>query len=166
MEAPRNALRPAADWALRHWRWLTPIAVTPVAGVLLGISVAAAIDLPQVETVAELTPSQITRLLDRRGDLFRSYSVQKRIMLAEGEVPEVFERVLLSAEDRNFYSHAGFDIIGVLRATLQNWRRGERFSGASTLTMQVARTLFLHREKVWRHCSPSISRSASASSRS
>ena len=149
MEAPRNALRPVADWALRHWRWLTPIAVAPVAGVLLGISVAAAIDLPQVETVAELNPSQITRLLDRRGDLFRSYSVQKRIMLAEGEVPEVFERVLLSAEDRNFYSHAGFDIIGVLRATLQNWRRGERFSGASTLTMQVARTLFLHREKVW-----------------
>ncbi|MCY3928699.1 MAG: PBP1A family penicillin-binding protein [Acidobacteria bacterium] len=149
MEALRNALRPVADWALRHWRWLTPIAVTPIAGVLLGISVAAAIDLPQVETVAELNPSQITRLLDRRGEVFRSYSVQKRIMLAGGEVPEVFERVLLSAEDRNFYRHSGFDIIGVLRATVQNWRRGERFSGASTITMQVARTLFLGREKVW-----------------
>ena len=149
MTAPRKALQPLLDWGLRHWRWLTPIVATPVAGVLLGIGVAAAIDLPQVETVAELTPSQITRLLDSGGDVFRSYSVEKRIMLAEGEVPEVFERVLLTAEDRNFYSHAGFDIIGVARATLQNWQRGERFSGASTITMQVARTLYLGREKIW-----------------
>ena len=137
MEAPRNALQPVLAWSVRHWRWLAPIVATPVAGVLLGIGVAAAIDLPQVETVAELTPSQITRLLDRRNEVFRSYSVEKRIMLAEGEVPEIFERVLLTAEDRNFYSHGGFDIIGVARATVQNWRRGERFSGASTITMQV-----------------------------
>ncbi len=149
MEAPRKALQPLLDWGVRHWRWLTPIVATPVAGVLLGIGVAAAIDLPQVETVAELTPSQITRLLDRGGEVFRSYSVEKRIMLAEGEVPEVFERVLLTAEDRNFYAHGGFDIVGVVRATVQNWRRGERFSGASTITMQVARTLYLGREKVW-----------------
>ena len=149
MKAPRKAVQPLLDWGLRHWRWLTPIVATPVAGVLLGIGVAAAIDLPQVETVAELTPSQITRLLDSGGDVFRSYSVEKRIMLAEGEVPEVFESVLLTAEDRNFYSHTGFDIVGVVRATVQNWRRGERFSGASTITMQVARTLYLSREKVW-----------------
>ena len=136
-------------WTRRHWRWLAPVAATPVAGVLLGIGVAAAIDLPQVETVSELNPSQITRLLDSRGEVFRSYSVEKRIMLAEGEVPEVFERVLLTAEDRNFYAHGGFDIVGVARATVQNWRRGERFSGASTITMQVARMLYLGREKVW-----------------
>ena len=149
MKAPRNILQPLLVWSSRHWRWLTPIVATPVAGVLLGIGVATVIDLPQVETVAELNPSQITRLLDSRGEVFRSYSVEKRIMLAEGEVPEVFERVLLTAEDRNFYAHAGFDIIGVARATVQNWRRGERFSGASTITMQVARTLYLGREKLW-----------------
>ncbi len=149
MKAPRNVLQPLLGWSSRHWRWLTPIVATPVAGVLLGIGVAAVIDLPQVETVAELNPSQITRLLDSHGEVFRSYSVEKRIMLAEGEVPEVFERVLLTAEDRNFYAHGGFDIIGVARATLQNWRRGERFSGASTITMQVARTLYLGREKLW-----------------
>jgi penicillin-binding protein 1A len=149
MKAPRNVLQPLLGWSSRHWRWLTPIVATPVAGVLLGVGVAAVIDLPQVETVAELNPSQITRLLDSRGEVFRSYSVEKRIMLAEGEVPEVFERVLLTAEDRNFYAHGGFDISGVARATLQNWRRGERFSGASTITMQVARTLYLGREKIW-----------------
>ncbi len=150
MKAPRNALQPLVGWSLRHWRWLTPVAAAPVVGVLLGIGVAAAIDLPQVEAVAELNPGQITRLLDSHGEVFRSYSVEKRIMLAEGEVPEIFERVLLTAEDRNFYSHGGFDIIGVARAAVQNWRRGERFSGASTITMQVGRTLFLGREKVWR----------------
>ena len=149
MKASRNILQSLLGWSLRHWRWLTPIAAAPVAGVLLGIGFAAAIDLPQVETIAELNPSQITRLLDDRGEIFRSYSVEKRIMLAEGEVPEIFERVLLTAEDRNFYAHGGFDIIGVARATVQNWRRGERFSGASTITMQVARTLYLDRKKVW-----------------
>lgn len=150
METWRNNLQALLGWALRHWRWLTPIVATPVAGVLLGIGVAAMIDLPQVEAVAELNPSQITRLRDRHGEVFRNYSVENRIMLAEGEVPEVFERVLLTAEDRNFYSHGGFDIVGVARAVLQNWRRGERFSGASTITMQLARTHYLDREKVWK----------------
>ncbi len=150
MKAAREVLDQVRGWCVRHWRWLTPVAVTPLAGVLLGVGVAAVIDLPQVETVAELTPSQITRLTDRDGERFRSYSVEKRILLAEGEVPERFTRVLLAAEDRNFYSHAGFDIIGVFRAVLQNWQRGERFSGASTITMQVARMLFLDRAKVWR----------------
>lgn len=150
MNAARKAPDAVRGWCVRHWRWLTPVAVTPVAGVLLGVGVAAVIDLPQVETVAELTPSQITRLSDRDGEPFRSYSVEKRILLAEGEVPDTFTRVLLAAEDRNFYAHGGFDIIGVFRAVLQNWRRGERFSGASTITMQVARMLFLDRAKVWR----------------
>ena len=150
MNAARKARDAVRGWCVRHWRWLAPVAVTPVAGVLLGVGVAAVIDLPQVETVAELTPSQITRLSDRDGEPFRSYSVEKRILLAEGEVPDTFTRVLLAAEDRNFYAHGGFDIIGVFRAVLQNWRRGERFSGASTITMQVARMLFLDRAKVWR----------------
>lgn len=150
MKAAREVPDQVRGWCVRHWRWLTPVAVTPLAGILLGVGVAAVIDLPQVETVAELTPSQITRLTDRDGERFRSYSVEKRILLAEGEVPETFTRVLLAAEDRNFYSHAGFDIIGVFRAVLQNWQRGERFSGASTITMQVARMLFLDRAKVWR----------------
>ncbi|MXX75133.1 MAG: PBP1A family penicillin-binding protein [Holophagales bacterium] len=150
MRATREVPNLVRAWCVGHWRWLAPIAATPVAGVLLGVGVATVIDLPQVETVAELTPSQITRLSDRHGEPFRSYSVEKRILLAEGEVPETFARVLLAAEDRNFYAHAGFDIIGVFRAVLQNWRRGERFSGASTITMQVARMLFLDRAKVWR----------------
>lgn len=150
MNAARKAPDAVRGWCVRHWRWLAPVAVTPVAGVLLGVGVAAVIDLPQVETVAELTPSQITRLSDRDGEPFRSYSVEKRILLAEGEVPDTFTRVLLAAEDRNFYAHAGFDILGVFRAVLQNWQRGERFSGASTITMQVARMLFLDRAKVWR----------------
>ncbi len=150
MKAARKASETLRSRCVRHWRWLVPVAAAPVAGVLLGIGVAAAIDLPQVESVAELTPSQITRLSDRDGEAFRSYSVEKRILLAEGEAPETFTQVLLAAEDRNFYAHGGFDIVGVFRAVVQNWRRGERFSGASTITMQVARMLFLDRAKVWR----------------
>ncbi len=150
MTAAREVPDLASAWRMRRWRWLAPVVAAPVAGALLGIGVAAMIDLPQVETVAELTPSQITRLSDRDGEPFRSYSVEKRILLADGEAPERFTRVLLAAEDRNFHAHGGFDIVGVFRAVLQNWRRGERFSGASTITMQVARMLFLDRAKVWR----------------
>ncbi len=149
MTAAQKASMRLLAWCKRRWRWLVPIAATPVVGVLLGIGVASAIDLPQVGNVAEMTPSQITRLTDQAGDLFRSYSVEKRILLADGEAPEVFSRVLLAAEDRSFYSHGGFDLLGVFRAVFQNWQRGERFSGASTITMQVARMLFLGREKVW-----------------
>jgi penicillin-binding protein 1A len=130
--------------------WLWPLVAALLIGVLGGVGVAAAIHMPRVETITDYTPTLITELHDRDGDLFATYARERREMLEEGEIPEVLQQAVVSAEDGNFFRHGGFDAFGVARAVWANLQKGERFSGASTITMQLARMLYLSREKLWR----------------
>ena len=129
--------------------WTIAAAVTLLLGVAAGIAVAAAIHMPRVET-ADFNPGVITRLYDREGVSIQSYARERRVMLAEGEVPPVLQNALLGAEDANFFQHGGIDAEGAMRAAFINMTRGERSHGGSTLTMQLARQLFLSPEKLWR----------------
>lgn len=119
-------------------------------GGVLGVGFAAAIHMPRVETLVDETPRIITRLYDRQGQPFASYARERRMLLAEGEVPEMLQNALVAAEDANFFEHGGVDPRGALRAAFINLTRGGRTHGGSTLTMQLARQLFLSREKLWR----------------
>ncbi|MDX1645033.1 MAG: biosynthetic peptidoglycan transglycosylase, partial [Thermoanaerobaculia bacterium] len=131
-------------------RWLAATVAALVAGSLAGVGVAAAIHMPRVETLVDDTPRIITRLYDRQREPFASYARERRMLLAEGEVPEVLQNALVAAEDANFFEHGGVDPRGALRAAFINLTRGGRSHGGSTLTMQLARQLFLSREKLWR----------------
>lgn len=144
------ALRRRLPPARRLLLYAAPLAAALLLGVLGGVAVAAAIDMPQVETIAEYTPTLITELRDRNGDLFATYARERRVMLQEGEIPEVVEQAVIAAEDGNFFRHGGFDALGVVRAVVANVRSGEKAEGASTITMQLARMLYLTREKLWR----------------
>jgi penicillin-binding protein 1A len=114
------------------------------------VAVAAAIHMPRVDSITDFTPKLITTLHDRQGDTFATFARERRVLLDESEVPEVLEQALLAVEDSKFYQHGGIDLAAVVRAEVANLRAGERVEGASTLTMQLARTLFLTREKTWR----------------
>jgi penicillin-binding protein 1A len=118
-------------------------------GTGLGVAVAAAIHMPRVEALADRTPSIITRLYDRHGEVFESYAKERR-MLIEGEVPALLQDALLAAEDANFFQHGGVDATGAVRAAILNATRGGRTWGGSTLTMQLARQLYLSPAKTWR----------------
>ena len=131
-------------------RWGLPIVVTSLVGVGVGIGVAAAINMPRVETLYDFSPARITRLIDADGDAYASYFRQRRVVVREDEVPEIVRHALVSLEDANFYKHGGFDVRGVARAALSNLTSGFGSEGASTLTMQLARKLFLSPEKRWR----------------
>ena len=127
-----------------------PLAIAMVLGAALGIGVAAAIHVPRVDALADFTPSLITQLTDRNGNPLASYARERRIMLQEGELPELLRNALVSAEDRNFFRHGGVDALGVARAALANLRSGRMSEGASTLTMTLARMLYLKPEKTWK----------------
>lgn len=89
-----------------------------------------------------LTPALSAEVLDRNGDLLRAYTVDDgRWRMAEGQVDPDFIAMLLAYEDKRFYHHAGVDPWAILRATGQIVTQGRIVSGASTLTMQVARLL-------------------------
>ena len=130
--------------------WVVPVAAALVLGVVGGVGVAAAINMPRVESINDYTPTLITELHDASGEVFATYARERRVMLDEGEIPEVVQQAVVAAEDGNFFQHGGVDLAGVVRAMLTNLRTGRKDEGASTLTMQLARTLYLSREKRWR----------------
>jgi penicillin-binding protein 1A len=135
----------------RGWlRWVLPLAFAVVVGAVAGVGVAAAIHMPRVEALADFQPGQISRLHDREGEVFATFARQRRVLLEEGEVPEVLRQALVAVEDSNFYQHGGIDLAAIIRAELANIRAGEIVEGAGTLTMQLARELFLTRERTWR----------------
>lgn len=135
----------------RHWfRWTWPLAVALVAGTGVGVSVAALIHVPQVGALANFTPNLVTQLFAVDGSVFASFARERRMMLKEGEIPPVIEQALLASEDSNFFRHGGIDAMGIARAALDDLRAGKMKEGGSTISMQLARTLFLTRERKWR----------------
>jgi penicillin-binding protein 1A len=126
-----------------------PLLAVLFLGALAGIGFAAIIDVPRIEGLSDYSPSLITEILDSDGEVFASYAKERRLLLAEGQVPLVFQQALLAGEDRNFFQHGGVDAEGVLRALSKNLLQG-KFIGGSTITMQLARKLFLHPKKLWR----------------
>jgi penicillin-binding protein 1A len=144
----RPVSRPPA--ARRRFRWAIFFAAAAVAGAIAGLAVAAAIRMPRVDELADFSPKLITQFFDRDGGAFASYARERRLMLDQGEIPPLLQHAVLAAEDSAFFSHGGIDALGVARSVIVNFRRGRRAHGASTITMQVARMLFLTSEKSWK----------------
>lgn len=134
----------------RAWRWTLPLLVALLVGGLLGVGVGAAIHMPKVDALADYTPGQITKLYDQLGSVFADYSRERRVLLQEDEIPLILQNAILAAEDSDFFRHGGIDAKGALRAAVKNAVSGRRGMGGSTLTMQVARKLFLTPAKTWK----------------
>jgi penicillin-binding protein 1A len=156
--APRDPASPAAARSLtnpqpprRSWlRWIAPPLVAAIAGSGLGVAIATAIHVPRVESLDEFKPHLITQFLDRDGQSFASYARERRLMLEENEIPALLQNAIVAAEDAEFWRHGGIDAIGIVRSVLVNLERGRKAQGASTITMQLARKLFLTNEKTWK----------------
>ena len=127
-----------------------PLAAALIVGALAGVGVASIIHMPRVDSLSDFTPSIITQLFDRHGEVFATYAREKRILLDEGQVPELLQQAVLAAEDANFFQHGGVDAQGVFRAVLRNLGAGRKAMGGSTITMQLARQLYLTPRKTWR----------------
>jgi penicillin-binding protein 1A len=131
-------------------RWILPLLVALLVGALTGVAVAAAIHMPRVDALADYTPSLVTQLYARDGSTFATFARERRVMLKEGQIPPILQQAVLASEDSNFFHHGGIDALGIARAALADLRAGKVVEGASTITMQLSRTLFLSRERTWR----------------
>ncbi len=134
----------------RPVKWLAWLGAFALAGAATGVGVATAIRVPKIDRLAEFRPHLITQLQDHRGQPFASYARERRLLIREGELPRWIELAVLAAEDAEFFQHGGVDLKGVMRSAWVNVQRGRRSQGASTISMQLARQLFLTREKSWR----------------
>ncbi len=134
----------------RMIRWILPLLVALLVGALTGVAVAAAIHMPRVDALADYTPSLVTQLYARDGSIFATFARERRVMLKAEQIPAMLQQAVLASEDSNFFHHGGIDALGIARAGLADLRAGKVVEGASTITMQLSRTLFLSRERTWR----------------
>jgi penicillin-binding protein 1A len=134
----------------RLLRWTWPILATLLIGAVTGVAVAAAIHMPRVDQLENYTPMLVTQLYASNRQVFATFARERRVMLKESQIPKVVENAVLASEDSNFFQHGGIDALGIARAALADLRARKVVEGASTISMQLARSLFLSRERTWR----------------
>jgi penicillin-binding protein 1A len=141
---------PSRNQPRRLIRWMIPVLVALLTGAVAGVAVAAAIHMPRVDALVDYTPSLVTQLYSRDGAVFATFARERRVLLKEGQIPTILQQAVLASEDSNFFHHGGIDALGIARAAVTDLRAGRVVEGASTITMQLARSLFLSRERTWR----------------
>jgi len=104
-------------------------------------------DLPPVQKLDNYSPSQMTKIYDVRGQLITGLFIEKRTTIPLPDIPKNMQNAVIATEDKRFYKHAGVDTSGIARALLAAGRHGRFVQGASTLTQQLARNVFLTRER-------------------
>jgi penicillin-binding protein 1A len=105
------------------------------------------LDLPDVEALDRYTPPLNTRVLAHDGSTIGSFGEQRRTLLAQKDIPKVFLQALVAVEDSHFYEHGGIDMKGIARAAWHDLTTMSFQQGASTLTQQLSRNLFLKPDK-------------------
>jgi len=116
-------------------------------GVLMGAIFAMVRDLPQIRALEDFSPSAITRIYSADHALLAQLYKKKRDPVPLSKIPDKLKQALIATEDRQFYEHSGVDLKGILRAIVHDIMAGEFVEGASTLTQQLAKTLFLTPKK-------------------
>ena len=101
-------------------------------------------DLPSTDRLAQYTPPTISRIYSGEGQIIDEFSQERRIFVPIEEIPDVVKQAFVSAEDKNFYIHHGFDARGMAAAALQAVESGgQDLRGASTITQQVMKNFLL-----------------------
>ncbi len=133
---------------LKVWRGLLVfvlLLVLFVAGTIAGIVAAYARNLPDISRMADYQPASSTRIFARDGTLLASVYKENRVWVPISRVPPIVREAFIANEDHNFYYHHGVDFGGIVRAAFADLTHQE-FQGASTITQQLARRLFLTNE--------------------
>ena len=135
------------------WRYLLYPFLALLTLVIIGIGVFAMAlgllypSLPSLDILTDYRPKIPLRVYTHDGALIGEFGEERRAVVKLSEVPVLMRQAILAAEDDRFYQHHGVDYQGVARAALANLMAMGTREGASTITMQVARTFFLTNER-------------------
>ena len=121
--------------------WLT-LGVFMAGIALMGMFWLYGRDLPDHEQLAQYEPATLSRIYSGRGLIMDEFARERRIFTPVDEMPDLVKNAFISAEDKNFYSHPGYDLRGIV-AAIVDAARGGRLRGASTITQQVMKNFLL-----------------------
>lgn len=138
-------------WLLRSILWTFGALLAGALSLLMVIAIALAVAFPNLPDISELSdyrPKLPLRVFTAEGDLMAEFGEERRNLTPIAEIPKVMTNAVLAIEDARFYQHGGVDYLGVMRAGLANVGKAKS-QGASTITMQVARNVYLSSEKTF-----------------
>ncbi|MDB5890344.1 MAG: penicillin-binding protein [Polaromonas sp.] len=129
--------------------WGSGLVLAGAISILLVVSVALAVaypNLPDISDLSDYRPKLPMRVYSADGVVIGEFGEERRSLTPIRDIPQVMKNAVLAIEDARFFSHGGVDYLGVIRAGLANLGRAKS-QGASTITMQVARNVYLSAEK-------------------
>jgi penicillin-binding protein 1A len=118
-----------------------------VSGSLAGLTLVYSVDLPQIDELEHYRPSTMTYLYDRKGRTIGSFALERREVVGYDGFAPILRQAVISIEDKSFESHWGVNVLRIGGAFIHDLRTHDRSQGASTLTMQLARNLFLSSDR-------------------
>jgi penicillin-binding protein 1A len=119
------------------------VLLAAIVGATAGSLLVYSTGLPQVEDLEHYRPSSVTELYDDQNRVVGSFALQRRVIVTYDDFPRVLREALISTEDKDFERHWGVNVWRMLGAAYRDIQSGGKVQGASTLTMQLARNLFL-----------------------
>jgi penicillin-binding protein 1A len=129
--------------------FLVLLGLSSLFGVMCGLMLVYSIDLPQMDDLVRYRPNTTTELLDIHGREIGSFALERRVVLPYTEFPAVLRQALISIEDKTFERNWGVNLVRAVGAAWRDLHSRSRAQGSSTLTMQLARNLFLSNEKTY-----------------
>ena len=129
--------------------FLILLGLSSLFGVMCGLMLVYSIDLPQMDDLVRYRPNTTTELLDIKGREIGSFALERRVVLPYTEFPPVLRQALISIEDKTFERNWGVNLMRAVGAAWRDLHSRSMAQGSSTLTMQLARNLFLSNEKTY-----------------
>lgn len=105
--------------------------------------------LPPISNFEDIKPNPVTTIYSSDGEVIKTFTAFKFEKVSIDKIPQYLKQAVIATEDKNFYYHRGFDTLGMVRSTITNILSGEVKQGASTITQQLARILFLSNERTF-----------------
>ncbi|MEP6644152.1 MAG: PBP1A family penicillin-binding protein [Acidobacteriaceae bacterium] len=139
--SPEEAI--ASKKLVRRLLFALMVLVSALIGATAGLLLVYSTDLPEVEELEHYRPGSITQLYDDQNRIIGTFALQRRVVASYEDFPPVLRDALLSVEDKDFFRHSGINLWRVFGAAFRDIESGGKLQGGSTITMQLARNLFL-----------------------
>ncbi|MFA6571898.1 MAG: transglycosylase domain-containing protein, partial [Bacteroidota bacterium] len=127
------------------------VVVITIAMILAGI-IAFNLYLTTLQPISQLqsfSPNFVSQILSNDGTVIKTFGSFKTERIDTEDIPDILKKAIIATEDKNFYNHGGFDFVALIRSTFTNLKAGHVVQGASTITQQLARILFLSSERTY-----------------
>src|SRR5262249_42779496 len=139
-------------WKIRTRRAIWTFAVLAVLGLAGAIAgyVYLSREVPTFDSIRDYHPFMASRVVTADGTVVCQFVRERRTVVPMEKIPRVLVQAVVSAEDKDFYKHPGFNVVALVRAVVVDALSGKKRLGASTITQQVVKNLFVGSEKKWK----------------